>query len=241
MADSSKLKLKLLIDKKNMTVLFAEANKEFVDFLFSLMSLPLGTVVKLLKSDAPMPGSLGDLFRSIESIDHTYIQSRENIKSILDPKPAATAFKSPVLLSDCQSVNRKAYMCLDKNAYPGYAYSALYHPFMSDVPNTACPCCKKPMNYALNSVDSYNSANQGVAGGGGGFVKGVVTYMVMDNLEVKPLSTISSIVLINSLNIRDLSCLEEMVVPVGLIQALKLLRASLESKNVLTSVFLDNN
>ncbi|CAL1381859.1 unnamed protein product [Linum trigynum] len=41
----------------------------------------------------------------------------------------------------------------------------------------------------------------------GGLVKGVVTYMVMDNLEVMPMSTISSIALLNKFNITELGSL----------------------------------
>ncbi|KAF2321307.1 hypothetical protein GH714_038564 [Hevea brasiliensis] len=45
-----KVNLKLLIDKKTNKVLFAEAEKDFVDFLFILLSLPVGTVIRLLKN-----------------------------------------------------------------------------------------------------------------------------------------------------------------------------------------------
>ncbi|CAN1131036.1 hypothetical protein LINPERPRIM_LOCUS13546 [Linum perenne] len=72
----------------------------------------------------------------------------------------------------------------------------------------------------------------------GGFVKGVVTYMVMDNLEVKPMSTISSITLLNKFNIQQVGALEEKVVELGMDEGLNLLKASLECKSVLTSVFL---
>ena len=58
------LKLKLLIDKKKKKVLFSEASKEFVDFLVSFMSLPLGTVSKLLKKNN-MVGCMGELYECI--------------------------------------------------------------------------------------------------------------------------------------------------------------------------------
>ncbi len=45
----------------------------------------------------------------------------------------------------------------------------------------------------------------------GGYVKGVVTYMVMDDLEVKPMSTISGITLISKL-VKEVGALEEKVV-----------------------------
>ncbi|KAK9186932.1 hypothetical protein WN944_018321 [Citrus x changshan-huyou] len=49
-----------------------------------------------------------------------------------------------------------------------------------------------------------------------GFVKEVVTCMVMDNLEVTPISTISSITFLNKFTIRELGSLEEKVVNFGL-------------------------
>lgn len=45
----TKVSLKLLVDTEGKKVLFAEASKDFVDFLFHIMELPLGTVVKLVK------------------------------------------------------------------------------------------------------------------------------------------------------------------------------------------------
>ena len=46
----------------------------------------------------------------------------------------------------------------------------------------------------------------------GGFVKGLVTYMVMDNLTVGPMSTISGIALLNKFDIKEVGSLEEKVV-----------------------------
>ncbi|KAK6144528.1 hypothetical protein DH2020_021348 [Rehmannia glutinosa] len=74
--------------------------------------------------------------------------------------------------------------------------------------------------------------------GEGGIVKGVVTYMVMDDLVVMPLSTISSITMLRKFNVKDLNALEEKVVKFGKDEAVKLLSASLQSKKVLTDVFL---
>lgn len=54
------------------------------------------------------------------------------------------------------------------------------------------------------------------AAGEGGFVKGVVTYMVMDDLVVTPMSTISSITMLNKLNVKDVGALEERVVDLGM-------------------------
>jgi len=45
------VELKLLIDKETNNVIFAEAGKDFVDILFSFLTLPLGTIARLIESD----------------------------------------------------------------------------------------------------------------------------------------------------------------------------------------------
>jgi hypothetical protein len=50
----------------------------------------------------------------------------------------------------------------------------------------------------------------------GGYVKGLITYMVMDDLEVKPMSTISSITLLTKFNVKDLGSVEEKMVDLGM-------------------------
>ncbi|KAM3196200.1 hypothetical protein ACQJBY_072070 [Aegilops geniculata] len=81
-----------------------------------------------------------------------------------------------------------------------------------------------------------------LAGGGsssssGGFVRGAVTYTVMDDLTVTPMSHISYTTMLSN-NSRDFGHLQERTVTVGPTEALELLRASLQSRTVLTDVFL---
>ncbi|GFP96283.1 hypothetical protein PHJA_001772400 [Phtheirospermum japonicum] len=140
MANSS-VSLKLLIDTQSKRVLFAEAGKDCVDFLFYILSLPVAKLISLLGKQG-MVGSLGNLYMQV---------------------------------SDSE----------------------------------------------------------------GGFVKGVVTYMVMDDLVVKPMSTISSITLLNKFNVKEVGALEEKVVNLGMNEVVKLLKAALETKNVLTRVYLN--
>jgi hypothetical protein len=47
-------------------------------------------------------------------------------------------------------------------------------------------------------------------------VKGVITYMVLDDLDVKPMSTISAITLLSKFNVRDVGAVEEKVVDFGM-------------------------
>ena len=60
------MSLKLLIDTESQRVLFAEADKEFIDFLFHILRLPLGIIIPLLEKQG-MVGSFGNIYKSIEN------------------------------------------------------------------------------------------------------------------------------------------------------------------------------
>jgi hypothetical protein len=82
---SSKISLKLLIDYKAKKVLFAEAGKEFVDFVFSLLTLPIGAVAKLV-SAGTMHGSVGRLYESVDRMGASYLQPGTDRSDLLQPK-----------------------------------------------------------------------------------------------------------------------------------------------------------
>lgn len=66
------------------------------------------------------------------------------------------------------------------------------------------------------------TASTGTVTDGGGFVKGVVTYMMtMDNQKVSPMSNISSITLLDKFNVKDVGGLEEKVVNLGVNEVYK--------------------
>ncbi|XP_024988591.1 uncharacterized protein LOC112523288 [Cynara cardunculus var. scolymus] len=222
---SSTLSLKLLIHKKYQKVLFAEASKEFVDFLFHSLSLPVATVIRLLKKKS-MVGSMGNVYDSIKNLSDTYMQPNQSKECVLNPKIANYGAHVPLISlpdDDYVSMVRKFYKCYQ-------------HSYVADDPAVVCPECKAVMDTQLSYVADGGAAK--LTAEGGGFVKGVVTYMVMDDLVVKPMSTISSITTLNEFKVKDIGGLEEKVVYVDMKEGLKLLEASLHSKNVLTSVFL---
>ncbi|KAK1409501.1 hypothetical protein QVD17_36027 [Tagetes erecta] len=223
-SEPTKVSIKLLIDVKSKKVLFAEASKEFVDFLFHILSLPVGTVIRLLRKNS-MVGSLGNLYDSIEDLSNTYMQPNQSKDAVLNPKIANCGASLPLLLPNDVSMDRKFYRCGGN------------HHFVADDPTAVCPHCKHNISTEITYVAGNGAIK--VAAEGGGFVKGVVTYMVMDDLVVKPMSTISSITMLNKFNVKEqVGGLEEKVVSLEMKEGLMLLKASLQCKNVLTSVFL---
>ncbi|KAL4621255.1 hypothetical protein ACB092_06G214800 [Castanea dentata] len=226
MEETNYVSLKLLIDTERERVLFAEAGKEFFDFLISILALPLGTFIPLFEKQG-MVGSFGNIYHSIDNLGTVYLQPNVNKATLLKHKPhisgsgggggSGVPLKSPDFASSAKS--RKLYRCSRD--------FSKYREFREALPVL-------PGNYSmdseLNFVDPPSTK--------GGYVKEVVTYMVMDDLEVKPMCTTSTFTLLNKFNVKELGVLEEKVVDLGMDEGVKLFKASLQSKSVLTDVFL---
>ncbi|XP_049409215.1 uncharacterized protein LOC125872527 [Solanum stenotomum] len=232
----SKLSLKLLIDSKAKKVLFAEAEKDCVDFLFHILSLPVSTVIRLLKTKGLNYGCLPNLYESVENLNVTYIQSNQDKDILLKPKSPVGIFSVPFLALNDVSVQKTIYGCA-RYACGSTTYSTYY---VTDNPNSLCPTCGNRMSRMLTYLVPQG-VKEPVGTTGSGFVKEAVKYTVMDDLVVKPISVVSSITALNKyFNVKDVGSLQEKVVNLGMEEALKLLKASFELKTVLTSVFMSS-
>ncbi|XP_021768963.1 uncharacterized protein LOC110733256 [Chenopodium quinoa] len=208
--------LKLLVNMEGdkAKVLYAEAGKDFVDFLFNVMSLPLGTLMKLIKSKENMAGCLGELYTSIESLNGEYLQENVDRDAVLKPRGSVSV---PLL-----SIHDDALASEDE---------------VENLSNVSVPSLSINNNDGpVNSEDVEKPCNKT---GAGYVMGGVLTYMVMDNLEVKPMSTSSVVTLMKKFHVKDASSLIERNVRVGLNQGVAILKASLETRAVLTNVFLE--
>ncbi|CAN1149771.1 hypothetical protein LINPERHAP2_LOCUS17202 [Linum perenne] len=183
---SDKVTLKLLIDKRTNRVVYGEAGKDFVDFLFTILMLPLGTATKLLLSkdnSSTMVGSLGHLYQSIQGLSKACFQMHQYKDEFLNPR----------------------------------------------------------MDFCPSSRITSLFSDQGLRGQffrDEGFVNGAATYMVTDNLEVKVMSTVFIMDLFKEMDIKEVGSIEEKVIHLGTAEGLSLLKASLQTESVLTTVFL---
>ncbi|MFS7965974.1 hypothetical protein Hanom_Chr09g00768401 [Helianthus anomalus] len=88
--NEAKISIKVIVDKVNSRVVYAEADYTFVDILFSFMTLPLGTIVRLLgklddkKFEAL--GSLNNLYQSLKDFPDCYLSSEECKPMLLNPR-----------------------------------------------------------------------------------------------------------------------------------------------------------
>ncbi|MBA0780733.1 hypothetical protein Gotri_004799, partial [Gossypium trilobum] len=80
-----------------------------------------------------------------------------------------------------------------------------------------CPSRSGAMNFPATLVNPQNKVSiSSSAANESGYVKGVITYTIMDDLAVTPMSTISSIAMLSKFNVKQVDALEEKMVDVGI-------------------------
>ncbi|KAF3773276.1 hypothetical protein EJ110_NYTH48351 [Nymphaea thermarum] len=260
-AKAAGIPLKLLIDRRTKTIVFGEAGKELVDFLFSLLSLPLATIVGLLGTHS-VPGSVGQLFDSIDRLDNTFIFTKSAF-----PEQVKEELLNPTLPSKIRKVGLKKLpwnSTLPARDEMLYACGQCWYastsrtPYVSTTFEDRCPSCGSGMlmmmiSLAKEAAEATTSALLAVTSMllalqehlaqpvpakcavSSSFrspvtvavdqlvqavtnKEGVVTYTITDDLTIAPLSSISTISLMQKLvptRVPDLAALEERIVTVG--------------------------
>ncbi|KAF0918242.1 hypothetical protein E2562_023325 [Oryza meyeriana var. granulata] len=235
---AASLTLKLLVDTKAQRVLYAEGSKDVVDFLLSLLAVPLGGVTKLLTAGA-MVGSVGNLYSSIDKLGDGYA-CRGDVKAALMATSRSRVLRLdlPDDASPSRTNNGALYRC------NGCACSKRCYNFVTKVNGTPCRVCEREMTTLVRLVEpdyvtggakivtSPAPASDEASGSKTGYMPGMATYTVMDDLTVAPSSTVSAVTALVALGVTDIRGLQEKTVEVGNEEA------SLQSKTVLTDVFL---
>ncbi|KAF8662959.1 hypothetical protein HU200_055545 [Digitaria exilis] len=235
--------IKLLIAKDTQVVLYAEAGKDVIDFLLSLLAMPAAAMIKHTSKETNIPlGALAILYASVEQMGPKFMRSPVTREALLNPSPAHPAFVQPAPPPPPPAPAVKVYDCSRGGVNDCFECLAV-------VENTPCPNCRAPMNVPRELIGSSDPPSAKAVGQGQslaavpgvGFVQGVATYMVMDDLAVAPMSAICGVTALGGLGVTDLTSLEVRSVQVGYNEAVEILRASLQSKTVLTDVFLRKN
>ncbi|KAM0880593.1 hypothetical protein ACQ4PT_033477 [Festuca glaucescens] len=141
-------------------VVFAEARKDTVHFLFSLLTMPSGTAVKLLGKES-MVGCIGNLYTSVEKLDDPYVE----------PGDAKDAMQSPTMLSPASKSNR-SFFCLPEPSPAvkrffrcgGYTYSS-YRNYVTEERGARCPMCGSQMlpDYQYVPFEPVTQEAKGIA------------------------------------------------------------------------------
>jgi hypothetical protein len=71
-SDSSKINIKIVESKSQEKIVIIEGNGDFVDFIFSFLTMPLGSILKLLGADS-FAGHVGNLYTSVGNLEPTSV------------------------------------------------------------------------------------------------------------------------------------------------------------------------
>jgi hypothetical protein len=167
--------VKLFIDKEKQRVLFAESDKDFVDVLFSFLTLPLGTIVRLLGKQSGV-GCLDEVYKSVESLSVEHFQTEACKTMLLEPLSAAANQCDRLKVKVDYRNPRSIYVC-SKNCYNDF----------SSVRNVICKACKGRHDMLLE-LPWNNNASVGYDADGV-FIRSGRTLIITDDLLVAPAST----------------------------------------------------
>ncbi|KAL2625534.1 hypothetical protein GLYMA_07G064900v4 [Glycine max] len=207
------IKIKVMVNKSNNKILLAEADGDFVDFLFSFLTTPLGSILNLTNGKFPL-GSIGNLYRSVKRLDPSWFKgsSKESLLN-LRVAPHFGCKSSP----------------FQEDHTPNYWYGTVAGNDNNE--GRTMISKKKDMLQTAKELKLFDPrCSDGAKEPGVGFVKRPCLFVVMDDLEVKQMTTTSSIEYLNNLGDDvKLGDLEEHLVEIRSNEVMNLLRASLTS------------
>ncbi|KAF6991350.1 hypothetical protein CFC21_008443 [Triticum aestivum] len=217
--------VKLFIDKGKKTVLFAESDKDFVDILFSFLTLPLGTIVRLFNKQSQI-GCLDELYRSVEGLSEDHFQTRDCRAMLLRPANAAAVHCGRLKVKVDDADQTAIYVC--NNCSAGY---------FSPVRDVSCKCGR--IMYGIKRLPDNSAAGTGDSTVDGIFSRGGSKFIVTDDLQVAPSSTTLMFSLIDRLGLQEQLNIKEEVLQLNSNKIISLLGRALVSKQPLTGLYFD--
>ncbi|XP_074322784.1 uncharacterized protein LOC141659755 [Apium graveolens] len=223
-ASKIEIPLKVLIHKQEERVVLAETNSDFVDILFSFLTLPMGTIVRLLSShvNASQPEAIGifsNLYGSIANLEDTYFASVACKDVLLNTRNSAEALCEKLKVNIDGDNPIDYFTCVDHNC-TGYLSISRF---------VRCSKCSKLLNRRAYFHDTTSGDQQGV------FVQPTASFIVMDDLHVIPNIPALTLALVENSGVTDFGVLEEKTFQIGHTEILDLLKYSILSKTPLTS------
>ncbi|KAF9600487.1 hypothetical protein IFM89_009936 [Coptis chinensis] len=205
------VKLNVMVHRKLNQVVFAEADKDFVDILFSFLTIPLGTIVRLLRkqSHPTVIGSLNNLHSSVENLEKRRFQKEICKTMLLRTRNAYGDECRKLELNIDDTEPTSFYLCQP------CASRRIGASLLSTFDSSSCGSRLTPMTLRSRPNGSEVDGEDGV------FVKGNATFLVTDDLQVTPLSTLATFRLLNNLGITDAVLLEKKSLDVDFEQVMK--------------------
>lgn len=208
---SSKVRipLKLLIHKQEERVLYAEANSDFIDILFSFLTMPMGTIIRLLSkhsnsSQPPAIGSFRNLYESIANLEAKYFDTEACKVMLLNTRNSAEAEcrKLKINIDDIEPV--EFFTCEDRNCIKSDMVA-----YVSNYSGVECKNCSQFLNKKAYFTAATVENQHGV------FVPLTTSFIITDDLSVLPNIPASTLEILKNSGITDFGVLEERTLNLG--------------------------
>ncbi|KAG6483712.1 hypothetical protein ZIOFF_060364 [Zingiber officinale] len=207
--------LKVFVNKTKNCVAFVDSGLDFVDVLLSFLTMPVGTVVRLLNRQSSL-GCFDKIYQSVEQLDEKYLVTA-GCRSMLTNPVNSSGVKCQKLRINIAEMG-KLYKCSYANCTQrNYSYYS----------GLKCQCgggINTAVSYDLNQDDVNYEEFRGV------FIKGA-KFVVTDALCISLVEDLIST--LNECGNGDRNQLEERLV-------VRILKRSLISDTPLTDVLLQN-
>jgi len=192
--------LKLLVNKKTNKVLFAEAGKDFVDVLFSFLTLSLGTIARLVEKESSMGpvtvGCLNSLYRSVRNLDEECLRTATCKEKLLQPRNSSDCYCKGLKLNIEDTYPTMYFLCSKFD-------EIFCGEFLSTSIDKKC-ACGNPLTRRVFLEPL-----------GKGFVKDNATFVITDELIVMPYSMqFSTFAYLQNHGIKSTSSVKKMTVNV---------------------------
>ncbi|KAH7542321.1 hypothetical protein FEM48_Zijuj02G0061200 [Ziziphus jujuba var. spinosa] len=216
---NGKITIKLMVSKSKKKVWYAEAKKDFVNLLFSFLTIPLGHFVTQ-KFSSSLNGCIDQLYKSVQDLDEQFLKSNYHKEMLVSPKLASGIGYENDLLG------------IEEASHPPYYFAVVgYNRYLTN-DKSLIPSYNNTMITELKVVDPKSHNKDG-----GGFITGQAIFTVTDSLIIRPISHILGLSILNDLKV-PFNDIEEQTVLVGKEEALSLLQTCFESESALTNTFI---
>ncbi|CAK8574927.1 unnamed protein product [Lathyrus sativus] len=221
-----KLHLTFLMDTEKNSVVVAEANGDFVDTLFSFLTLPFGTITRLVFKNRPEQetfGCIGNLYKSVENISDEVFLNSICKKMLLYPRNNSESYCQKLKLNVDDSEPTKYFICS----------TCVETGRLSTFVGARRCCCGNLMDKEIKLHREFGNSDCV-------FVKKECLYLIFDDLKVMQSFPGNTLHQLQQLGYKNMNKLTHMSATFGLNEILELLRKALTSKSPLSDVFLRN-
>ncbi|XP_028770557.1 uncharacterized protein LOC114727934 isoform X2 [Neltuma alba] len=221
---SGTMKMKVLISKSKSKILFAQVEEDFMDHLLSFLTFPLGAVERVLEGNSGL-ACVDNLYNSLTNFDSTKHLKSEKMNNVFASLKVAPYFKAS-----------NQMLPIDEIKYPSKLSCWSWHGSYYLSANANLNEREVRMCDPKSTIAEEKS--------GKGYAKVGTTFMVADDMSVKPLSShdvLSSLLTEFKVPYHDL---EQRTICIGVQEVLSILKASMVSTSALTiglKEFLSNN